>query len=349
MKRLNNVFVPKLYRDALMKLNRTFFPLSLIMILILFPALDTPNLLASFEKGSIEVVEDWFVNSHIVDFSQDFRANMFFNYVNETLGIEFYPRLTLHTEFNSPLNLTGYLSRKIKKEVAEFGIQLDSNSGNITLGLNGSIIARLPSTDYFMINITEGESDTIASYDSILGENISIPINFNPIIISIEEQLIEDVDSISVAITPVSHLEGTITLSAIIFDEQLDWISGENIYFENVSVYKNMSDFLVYIEDISLNFQDVYLRISSFLTTISFETTLGTIKQYFTIDLENVEWEEGAQLAGEFVVFLLDALFDIEDQAFLIVIDKASFPISGVLMVLVLPLVFVLLKRLQKR
>ncbi|MFW9852984.1 MAG: hypothetical protein ACFFDS_08575, partial [Candidatus Thorarchaeota archaeon] len=129
-----------------MKLIRTLFPLSLLIILILFPILDTPNLLANFEKGNIEVVDDWFVNSQIVGFSQDFRGNMFFNYVNESLGIEFYPRLTLHTEFNSPLNLTGYLSRKIKKEVAEFGIQVDSNSGNITLGINGSIIAKLPYT-----------------------------------------------------------------------------------------------------------------------------------------------------------------------------------------------------------
>ncbi len=349
MKRLNSVFVLLLHRDALMKLNRTLFPLSLIVILILFPALDTPNLLANFEKGSIELVDDWFVNSQIVDFSQDFRANMFFNYVNESLGIEFYPRLTLHTEFNSPLNLTGYLSRKIKKEVAEFGIQLDSNSGNITLGINGSIIAKVLTSDYFMINITEGVSNSIASYDSIIGENLSVPINFNPIIISVEEQLIEDVDSISVAITPITRLEGTITLSAMIFDEQLEWVSGDDIYFDDVSVFKNMSDFLVYIEDISLNFQDVYLRISSFLTTISFVTTLGTIKQHFIIDLESVEWEEGAQLAGEFVVFLLDALFDIEDQAFLIVIDKASFPISGVLMVLIIPLVFISLKRLRKR
>jgi len=349
MKRLNNVFVSKLNRDVLMKLIRTLFPLSLLIILTLFPILDTPNLSANFEKGSIEVIDDWFVNSQIVDFSQDFRANMFFNYVNESLGIEFYPRLTLHTEFNSPLNLTGYLSRKIKKEVAEFGIQVDSSSGNITLGINGSIIAKLPSTDYFMINITEGLSNSIASYDSIIGENISVPINFNPIIVSVEEQLIEDVDSISVAITPIANLEGTITLSAMILDEQLNWFSGNDIYFENVSIFKNMSDFLVYIEDISLNFQDVYLRISSFLTTISFVTTLGTIKQHFAIDLENVEWEEGAQLAGEFVVFLLDALFDIEDQAFLIVIDKASFPISSVLIVLVIPIALVLSKRIRNR
>ena len=348
MKRLNSVFVTKLYRDGFMKLIKTIFPLSLIIILILFPVLDSPNLLANFEKGSIEVIDDWFVNSQVVDFSQDFRANMFFNYVNETLGIELYPRLTLHTEFNSPLNSTGYLSRKIKKEIAEFGVQMDSNSGNITLGLNGSIIAKLPFTDYFMINITEGESNSIASYDSIIGENIFIPINFNPIIISVEEKLIEDVDSISLAITPIAHLQGTITLSATILDEQLVWISGEDIYFENVSVFKNMSDFIVFIEDISLNFQDVYLRISSFLTTISVETTLGTIKQYFTIDLENVEWEEGAQMAGEFVVFLLDSLFDIEDLAFQIVIDKASFPITSVLMVLLIPLIIVFSKRIRR-
>ena len=349
MKRLNSVSVSNLYRDGLMKLIKTLFPLSLVMILILFPILDTPNLVANFEKGSIEVIDDWFVNSQIVDFSQDFQANMFFNYVNESLGIEFYPRLTLHTKFNSPLNLTGYLSREIKKEVAEFGIQMDSNSGNITLGLNGSIIAKLPTTDYFMINITEGESNSIASYDSIIGEDISVPINFNPIIVSIEEKLIEDVDSISVAITPIANLEGSITLSAIIFDEQLDWVSGDDIYFENVSVFKNMSDFIVYIEDISLNFQDVYLRTSAFLVTISFDTALGTIKQHFTIDLENVEWEEGAQQAGDFIVFLLDALFNIEDQAFLIVIDKASFPISGILVVLVIPLTFALIKRFRRR
>ncbi|MFW9852578.1 MAG: hypothetical protein ACFFDS_06530, partial [Candidatus Thorarchaeota archaeon] len=206
-----------------------------------------------------------------------------------------------------------------------------------------------PYTDYFMINITEGLSNSIANYDSIIGENISVPINFNPIIISVEEQLIEDVDSISVSITPIANLEGTITLSAVILDEQLNWVSGKDIYFEDVSIFKNMSDFLVYIKDISLNFQDVYLRISSFLTTISYVTTLGTIKQHFTIDLENVEWEEGAQLAGEFVVFLLDALFDIEDQAFLIVIDKASFPMSSVLIVLVLSSAFVFSKRIRRR
>jgi len=349
MKRLNSVFVSILCRDEYMKKTRTLFSLSLLIVLILFPIINTPSLIAEFKEGTIENVDDWFVTSKIVDFSQDFRANMFFNYVNETLGIEFYPRLTLHTEFNSPLNLTGYLSRKIKKEAAVFGIQMDSNSGNITLGLNGTIIAKVPSSDYFMINITEGESEIIANFDSVIGENISVPINFNPIIVTVNEKLIEEVDSISLEITPVSYLEGTVSLSAKILDEKLFYYSGESIYFENVSVYKNMSDFLVYFEDISLNFKDVYLRVTSLLTTLSFETILGTIKQHFTIDLESVEWEEGAQLAGDFVVFLLDALFDIEDQAFYIIIDKASFPISGILMAIVLPMIIVLYKRLRKK
>ncbi|MCG3216200.1 MAG: hypothetical protein KAS63_05760 [Candidatus Heimdallarchaeota archaeon] len=317
--------------------------LGLILFLSYFPL--NQKVHADWEIGEIENIEDWIVSSNVINITRDYRVNLFFSYINETLGIEFYPNLSFHTEVNVPLNVTGYLSREIKKEEAKIGIQIGSNLGNVTLGLNGTIIGITPITDTFIVGIQEGEKSAIANFEALIGENLSIPINFNPIIFSLDDLDIPEVESVALAITPNAHLTGSISLTSTVNGEKLTWNNNSAIFFEDVEVLKNMSLYNIVLSDILFEFTDVVLKMDSIGLTLILETVLGEVSQDFNIDLGDVEWEEGQQMGAEFILFLLDTLITIEDQTLTIHVDEAAFPISGLLITLVIFTSFVWIKR----
>ncbi len=320
--------------------------LSLILLLSFNPNSQISN--ANWEKGEIEDIEDWIYSSQIANVSQDFKIKFFFSYVNETLGIEFYPNLSFHTDMNFPLNITGYLPKKIKKEEAQLGIQIGSTEGNFTLGINGSIIGITPITDTFIINILEGESTTIANFETFIGDNLSIPINFNPLTFSLDDVIIEEADSVSLSITPNVHLEGSISLSATVDGELLTWENNDEIFFEDVEVLKNMSIYDIELTDIEFNFEDVILITDSIDAAVILHTALGDFKYNFDINFEDVEWEEGEVIGGEFIFFILDTLLNIEDQQIAILIDEASFPFSSVLALIVVITGFLVFRRRKR-
>jgi len=320
--------------------------LGLMLLLSFHPNSQISN--ANWEQGEIENIEDWIYTSKLVNVSQDYKIKLFFSYVNETLGIELYPNLSFHTDMNFPLNLTGYLSKKIKKEEAQIGIQVGSNKGNITLGINGSIIGITSITDTFIINIQEGESSTIANFDAFIGENLSIPIDFNPLTFSLDDDIIEEADSVSLSLTPNVNLEGSISLSAKVDGQKLTWKNNDEIFFEDVEVLKNMSIYDIELTEVEFNFEDVILITESIDAAIILHTAIGDIKYNFDVNFEDVEWEEGAELGGEFIFFILDTLLNIEDQQIAILIDEASFPFSSVLALLVIFTGFLVFKRRKR-
>ena len=320
--------------------------LSLILLLSFNPNLKETN--ANWEKGEIENIEDWIYTSQLINVSQDYRIKLFFSYVNESLGIELYPNLSFHTDMNFPLNITGYLPEKIKKEQAQLGIQVGSAEGNFTLGINGTIVGITPITDTFIINIQESESSTIANFETFIGDNLTIPINFNPLIFSLDDVVIEEAESVSLSITPNVYLEGSISLSAKVDGELLTWENNDDIFFEDVEVLKNMSIYDIELKDIKFNFDDVILITESIDAVIILHTALGDIRYNFNVNFENVEWEEGEELGSEVIFFILDTFLVIQDQNIAILIDEASFPFSSVLALVVVLTGFIVYRRRKR-
>ena len=85
-----------------MKKNRIFTIITLTILLSIgFQSLNN-NVTAEFQKDTIENIEDWFTSSSLVNFTQDYKINLFFNIANDTLGyaiapICMYPLILLHT------------------------------------------------------------------------------------------------------------------------------------------------------------------------------------------------------------------------------------------------------------
>ncbi|MCG3220924.1 MAG: hypothetical protein H7641_06045, partial [Candidatus Heimdallarchaeota archaeon] len=209
-----------------MKFRKLTFSL-LLSILMLFTVGNTnQNLVSAFEIGTIEDKNDWVISSAIANFSNDFHAKMVFAFENETLGIGLYPYLTFNTDLNIPFNLTGYLNKDIKKEVSTYGIQVSGYPGNITIGLNGTVIVKTPITDVFFIHIEEDTNEIMANFNSFIGENITLPINFNSMKFTINDPGIANISYVSLEIDPDVYLEGTISLSAIVDDQELVWKTG---------------------------------------------------------------------------------------------------------------------------
>ena len=307
------------------------------------------NLVSAFEIGTIEDKNDWVISSAIANFSNDFHAKMVFAFENETLGIGLYPYLTFNTDLNIPFNLTGYLNKDIKKEVSTYGIQVSGYPGNITIGLNGTVIVKTPITDVFFIYIEEDTNEIMANFNSFIGENITLPINFNSMKFTINDPGIANISYVSLEIDPDVYLEGTISLSAIVDNQELVWKTGDEIYFDSVDVNKDMSDFALSLQNITLDFQDLSLRIKAINTSVILGTDLGSLKFDYDIDLQNVEWIEGQQTAGEFLVLLIDTLINMDDQVIFMTVFRASISLYSTLIAIVLfsSLVFVKRKKIR--
>ncbi len=315
--------------------KKQILPILTLFILVSISLQPTHNnVKAEFQKGSIENLEDWFTTTNLVNFTQDYRINIFFNIANDTLGYALAPRLSFHTNMNLPLNFTSYLNNDIQEGSTKFGLQIGSSSGNFTLGLNGTIIVVTPSTGPIYINVTEGESETFANFETLLGENLTIPVNFNPVSFALNDINIPEfpeIETVGVELAPYFLLEGTISLKAVVLGEELTWTNPDDIYFTDVLVDDENDLFNTLISNITLDFTDVKLKFIGLEAAIFYDTPIGTIIQNFEFDFSSIEWVEGEQSLGEVFIFLVDSLFVIPDFEVYVSIVRTPFSILAIL------------------
>ena len=311
--------------------------LLVLVVLLLFGVvsqIDQINVNAKFQKGTIENIEDWFTSSSLVNFSQDYKINLFFSIANDTLGYAFAPRLSFHTRMNLPLNFTSYLNNNIQEGFTEFGLQIGSSTGNFTFGLNGTIIIVTPQTGPVYINVTEGEVETYANFDTFLGENITIPINFNPVSFEVNDLNIPEhpeIQSVGIKLSPSFILEGTVKLKADVLGETLTWTNPEDIFFTEVPVDDESTFFSTLIANITLDFNNLRLSLTGLDAEIFYDTSIGTIIQKIVFDLGSIEWIEGQQALGDVFIFLVDSFFVMSDIEIYVLIEKSSFSLLAIL------------------
>ncbi len=317
-----------------MKKKQIFTIITLtILISISFQSLNS-DVAAEFQKDTVENIEDWFTSSSLINFTKDYNINLFFNIANDTLGYAIAPRLSFNTNMHVPLNFTSYLNKDVKDGTTEFGLQIGSNPGNFTLGLNGTIIIVTPSTGPVYIDVMEGESESFADFETLLGENITIPINFSPILFTvndIEIPELPEIQSVGLELTPIVLLKGTIRLNVIVLGEELSWTDSDDIYFTEIAIEDKSPTFNTLLSNITLDFSNVKLSLIGFKTAFLFGTPLGTIIQNFEFDFSSIEWIEGEQALGDIFIFLVDSLFEINDLEVYISIEKTPFSIMSIL------------------
>ncbi len=314
------------------------------VVLLVTVSLNSNYTLSDFELGEIDDLSDWFVSSSVVNFNNDFKTNLLFSFVNESLGLEITPYLTLQSQINIPLNFTGYLNKKIKDDVSTYGIQVGSGVGNVSMSINGSIDLTT-STDELQISIEEGSALSSADFETIIGENITVPINFSPIVVSFAVVDIPGVSSASLTLEPIAYLNGSISLSSLVNGQELNWITGDEIFLNEVPITKEPGTYNISIEDISLNFEDVRLVANGMNVILTLHSIAGDISQDFYIDMENVDWGESQEALGFFTIFLLNNIFDLDDQEIIIAIDRASYPWFSIIPILALTAIIVSRKK----
>jgi len=312
------------------------------VILLVSLSLNNNYTIAEFEIGEIEDLSDWFVSSTVVNFNNDFKTNLLFTFVNESLGLEITPYLTLQSQINVPLNFTGYLSKKITDEVSTYGIQIGSSVGNVSLGINGSIDITTSEPYEIHISIEEGSAVSLANFETLIGENITVPINFSPIVISFD---VAGVSSASLSLEPIAYLNGSISLSSLINGQELNWITGDEIYFNEISITEELGMYNISIEDILINFEDVHLVTNGMNVILTLNTLFGVISEDFYIDMENVDWGEAQETLDFFIIFLLNNVFDLDDQEIMIGINRASYPWFSIIPILALTAIIVYRKK----
>jgi hypothetical protein len=311
-------------------------------ILLVSLSLNNNYVTAEFELGEIENLSDWFVSSTMVNFNEDFKTNLLFSFVNESLGLEITPYLTLQSEINVPLNFTGYLSKEITDDVSTYGIQIGSSVGNVSLGINGSIDLTTSLTDEIHISIEEGSAVSFANFETILGENITIPINFSPIVVNFD---VAEVGGASLSLEPIAYLNGSISLSSLINGQELNWKTGNEIYFNELSITEDLGMYNISIEDISVNFEDVHLVTEGMNIILTLHTILGDVSEDFYIDMTTVDWGEAQETLDFFIIFLLNNVFDLDDQEIMIGIDRVSYPWFSIIPILALSAIIIIRKK----
>ncbi len=316
------------------------------VILLASLTLNNNYTLAEFELGEIEDLSDWFVSSTVVNFNKDFKTSMLFSFVNESLGLEITPYLTLQSQINVPLNFTGYLQKEIKDDVSTYGIQVGSSIGNVSMGLNGSIDLTIPMPDSipdeFHISIEEGSAESFASFETIIGENITVPINFSPIAVNFD---VAEEGGATLSLRPIAYLNGSISLSSLINGNELSWITGDEIYFNDLPITEDLGTYNISLEDISINFEDVHLVTTGMDVILTLHTIVGDISEGFYIDMTTVDWGEAQETLDFFIIFLLNNVFDLDDQEIMIGIDRASYTWFSIIPILALSAIIVIRKK----
>lgn len=312
------------------------------LILLVSLSLNNSYTTAEFELGEIEDLSDWFFSSTVVNFDKDFKTNLLFSFVNESLGLEITPYLTLKSQINVPLNFTGYLSKEIKDDISTYGIQIGSSVGNVSLGINGSIDLTTSLTEEIHISIEEGSAVSFANFETIIGENITVPINFSPIVVNFN---IPEIGGASLSLEPIAYLNGSISLSSLINGQELNWITGNEIYFNELLITEELGMYNISIEDISVNFEDVHLVTEGMNIILTLYTILGDVSEDFYIDMTTVDWGETQETLDFFIIFLLNNVFDLDDQEIMIGIDRVSYPWFSIIPILALSAIIITKKK----
>ncbi|UJG44626.1 MAG: hypothetical protein K9W46_05465 [Candidatus Heimdallarchaeum endolithica] len=317
--------------------------LTLFLILIVFTVSNfNPKLTkASFYLGSIEKEDDWFIESKKVDFNDSFKANINFAFGNTSLGFATY--LSFNSEINAPLNITGYLNRKIKKDSSTIGLNVKGDKGNIIIGLNGTVLVAINDT-ILPFEFNQDLQNSYTNFSSLFGENISIPINVNPITFEIPtEDFLPNflITEIKVKVQPVLLFTGSISLSLEVINETLTWNTGEEIYFTDVQISKDQTDYSIYLKNINYNFSNTTIKITAIKSTVTFSSdTFGDLySTEFEIELDTINNSSNDQLVNDLAVFLLDNLVELEDETLTISIADTPFNLSSVFIAIIVMLI----------
>ncbi len=320
----------------------------LIIISIFLGTLASLTEISGDFQQSTEDIDNWSKSVTTVNFSKDDHLKFNFAIADEASDYVLIMYLTFHTILNLPLEVVSYLDHNKNEQTADFGIQVSSNQGNFSLGLNGTIIIDTPFTDPIFIEITEGEQITIADFTSFLGENITIPINFIPFKFPIDIVDVFGIQGLNLILTPTAVLHGSSSIQARIMSQNIVITDPQSVYTDTFPVSEDFTSFSTEMRDIYLDIDNVSLAINSLTAAIVLETNLGNLTQDFTIDLSTIDTSIVGDPIGELLLLYVSSTFYLGDLTLTVLLNSAPYSFISLLIALVAFSGFAFLKKRKK-
>ncbi len=290
---------------------------------------------ADFQKSD-EDISDWSKSTTSVTFSKDNYLKLNLAISDEAENYTFISYLSFHTILNLPLEILSYLNHNKKEQIADYGLQVQTSQGNFSLGLNGTIIIDTPFTGPIFIEIEEGEQETVADFSSFLGENMSIPINFIPLVFPVEISGIQGIKGIKLLFAPTTVMNVTSSLEARVMDQNLEFTSPQDLYINSFPVGDDFSSFSTEMRDIYLDINNVTLLVKTISIGIILETDLGDIMKFFDINLSNLDTSVIMDPIGEILLLYVSSTFYLGDLSLSVVVNSAPFSFISLLVTMVI-------------
>jgi len=289
---------------------------------------------ADFQLSSSDV-ENWSKSVISVAFSKDNYLKLNLAIADETEEYAFVSYLSFHTILNVPLEVVSYLNHNKRDETADIGLQVQTNQGNFSLGINGTIIVDTPFTGPVFIEIEEGEQETIADFSNFLGENVIIPVNFIPFVFPMDIEGIPGIKGIRLVFAPTAELNASSSLQTRVMDQDIVFANSQDVYINTFPVGEDFSSFNTEMRDIYLDINNVTLYMKTISLGIVVETDLGNIRRSFTIDLSSIDTSVIMDPIGEILLLYVSSTFYLGDLSLSVVLDSAPFAFLSLLIALV--------------
>ena len=321
----------------------------ILALLFFISVLNTSNYISAAFEQSEEDVENWSKSIAIVDFYKDeyFKFNLPISDSTGEYVLIMY--LSFHTILNLPLEVISYLNHNKRDQTANFGIHINTNQGNFSLGINGTIIVDTPYTDPIFIEVKEGEQQSIANFSSFLGENLTIPINFIPFVFPIEVSNIYGIDGLKMSFTPFGQMNGSSSIQTRILDQNLIISDSHSIYVDSFTVDNDFQSFSTEMRDIYLDLVNVSLSIKTFDVAFVLKTELGDLIKTFTVDFSLIDTSVILNPLMEFLLFYVSSTFYLGNLTLTVDINSTPFPVLSFLIALVVSYGLIYWKNRRKK
>lgn len=329
-----------------------FFFLCISVLLVNVPSLSLND---SFYQGKIDEKENWTMSQQQIDLKHSLHRNLFLSFGNTTLGMGIY--LSSNVTIDAPLNASGFIEKQFNKNNTRLALTMQSESGTVAISLNGSIIVAFNDTLIPFYIEEESKQATYSEFETFVGENVSVPINVKatkyttelgklPEIETTEDmsdELILIIDAInvlralnqdqnlSIIIEPEVYLVGTISLSAQIQNQMLNWTRGDELYIKNIQIPKGLDTYQLEIANISYDISNTTILTRS--ANVSIEIADTQVVNPIYIDFSTVQSTNTTDEQNDIIVMVLEEVLRVDQTIFELEVIRQNPPIGTIILV----------------
>ncbi len=342
------------YKSAKKRTIAIFF--MFLYLSLLFVTVPSLSLNDSFYEGKIDEEENWTMSQQQIDLNKSLQRNLFLSFGNATLGMGIY--LSSNITIDAPLNATGFIDKQFDKNNTRLALTLNSESGIVALSLNGSIIVAFNDTLIPFYIQEESKQTTYSEFETFVGENISVPINVKTTRYTTELAKLPEIETtedmsdeliliintinalralnqdqnLSIIIEPEVYLVGTISLSAQIQNQMLNWTKGDELYMKNIQIPKESDIYQLEIANITYDISNTTILTSS--ANISIEIADIPLGDPIYIDFSAIQSTNTTNEQNDIILMVLEDVLQVEQTIFEFEVIRQKPPIGTIILVI---------------